>query len=305
MYFYGATQSGWSEIKSYAKKWLNAKKGRTIAAYIGTDHALTEPEALAAMSKDGVAVYLLTCYSGIFHPKLIVFTGKTETYLLSGSNNLTRSGLCSNIEFATAVTIPGTTESFANWESAIHNSSDALNEALLKDYTQQRNQRQKKLQDSDVPWQFTWRKRRKVAMRPGAAVQPRLPIELKAGTLLYEVMPKETGLMGSQIQILKKIAVDYFGLPGKVGSSVAINLKNVSTGEQRQLTMTYNRNTTMRLSIHEASFTKRPCFLIFRREAKSAFSFIVVSEALDPTHFQLLDKALGVKRPRIRRKKII
>ena len=305
MYFYGVTRSGWVEINQHAKKWLKAKKGRTIAAYIGTDHALTEPEVLTAMKEDGVVVYLLTCYSGIFHPKLVVFAANKNNVLLSGSNNLTGSGLSLNIEFATAVTLPATSERFAKWESAIQSSSDLLTDALLKDYAQQRNERQKRLQKTGVPWQFTWRKRRKVVIRPGAAVQPKLPIPLKEGTLLYEVMPKETGPMGSQIQILKEIAIDYFGLPDKVGGSVAINLKNVSTGEERKLTMTYNPNTTMRLSIHEASYPERPCFLIFRREGKSSFSFAVVSEALDPTHFQLLDRKLGMKRPRVRRKMIV
>ncbi len=155
-----------------------------------------------------------------------------------------------------------------------------------------------------MPWQFTWRKRRKTPIRQGAAVQTKLLIELKEGTLLYEVMPKETGPMGSQIQILKEIAINYFGLPDNVGSSVAINLTNVSTGEIRQLTMTYNANTTMRLSIHEASYTERPCFLMFQRVNKNSFNFAVVSESLDPVHFQFLDKKLGVKRPRIRRKMI-
>ncbi len=305
MYFYGATRSGWNEIRQHARNWIKAKKGRTISAYIGTDHALTEPEALSAMSADGVSVHLLTCYSGVFHPKLIVFSGARNHTLLSGSNNLTLSGLSSNIEFATIVEIEATSEHFANWESAIQKSSDPLSETLLKDYTRQRNQRQKKLQEIDLPWQFTWRKRKKSSIRLGAAIQPALPIEIQAGCLLYEVMPKETGLMGSQIQILKDVAIKYFKLPNKVGSSVEIILKSIVTGEERQLTMTYNRNTTMRLSIHEASYTERPCFLIFRHVSLNLFEFAVVSEALDPTHFQLLDEKLGEKRPRIRRAMII
>ncbi|PTY00566.1 hypothetical protein DB345_00230 [Spartobacteria bacterium LR76] len=301
MYFYGATQSGWDEIRTHAKQWLRARNKRTIEAYIGTDHALTEPEALTAMKQDGVAVFLLTCYSGIFHPKLIVFSSNKYKLLLSGSNNLTRSGLSSNIEFATAVKIPAGAERFVNWESAIHNSSNALSKTLLKDYEQQRNQRLKKLQKSNVPWQFTWRKRRKAAVRKGASIQPKLPIKLEEGTLLYEVMPKETGPMGSQIQILKQVAIGYFGLPNRVGSSVSISLTNVTTGEERCLTMTYNSNTTMRLSIHEASYTERPCFLLFQPKRKKSFDFAVISEALDPMQFQFLDNILGGRRQRKRR----
>jgi len=301
MYFYGATKSGWDEIRRDAKQWLRDGEGRTIDAYIGTDHALTEPEALTAMKGDGVTVHLLTCYSGIFHPKLIVFAGAGDYLLLSGSNNLTRSGLSSNIEFATAIKVPAASAQFTNWESAVQNSTDVLTDALLKDYEQQRNQRQRKLHDLEIPWQFTWKKRRQVAIRTGAAIRPSLPIALERGTLLYEVMPKETGPMGQQIQILKKVAIGYFGLPDRVGAAVAIELKNISTGEKRLLTMTYNTNTTMRLSIHEASFTERPCFLIFRKDGGNAFSFSVISEALDPTQFQMLDNQLGVKLPGRRR----
>jgi len=295
MYFYGATKSGWDAIRIYAKQWLGEGEGRTIDAYIGTDHALTEPQALTAMEADGVTVHLLTCYSGIFHPKLIVFAGDIDHLLLSGSNNLTRSGLSSNIEFATAIRIPASSAQFANWESAVQKSSDVLTDALRKNYERERNRRLRKLQGLKVPWQFTWRKRRGSSIRTGAAIRMKLPIPIEKGTLLYEVMPKETGPMGQQIQILKKVAIGYFGLPNKVGASLVIELKNISTGASRQLTMTYNRNTTMRLSIHEASFTERPCFLIFRKDAGNAFSFIVISEALDPAQFQALDKKLGAK----------
>ena len=305
MYFYGATETGWAEIKSHAKKWLNARNGRTISAYIGTDHALTEPEALVAMSEDGVSVYLLTCYSGIFHPKLIVFCGAKDMLLLSGSNNLTRSGLSTNIEFATAIKIPASSHRFKKWESAVHNSSDALTTDLLKDYEQQRNQRQKMLQDSDVPWQFTWRRRRKVKPRTGAAIRRKSAMPLTSGALLYEVMPKETGPDGSQIQILKDVATGFFSLPNRVGSSIEINLTNIATGESRYLTMTYNRNITMRLSIREASFTARPCFLIFRKDSPRAFRFEVISEADEPILYQELDEMLGGRVGNRRRLKFI
>jgi hypothetical protein len=257
------------------------------------------------MSKDGVSVYLLTCYSGIFHPKLIVFCDAKDNLLLSGSNNLTHSGLSTNIEFATAVKIPASMPRFAKWESAVHNSSDALTTALLKDYEQQRNQRQKRLQDSDVPWQFTWRKRRKAKPRTGAAIRRKYAPPLTSGTLLYEVMPKETGLDGSQIQILKRVATGFFSLPNRIGSSIEICLTNTATGEARDLTMTYNINTTMRLSIREASFTARPCFLIFRKDSRRAFRFEVISEADEPLLYEMLDEMLGARIGKRRRVKII
>ncbi len=305
MYFYGVTKSGWDDIKTLAVKWLKAKAGRSISAYIGTDHALTEPEALLEMRKDGVSVNLLTCYSGIFHPKLIVFCGATENLLLSGSNNLTRSGFSKNIEFATAVKVPASSNRFKNWESAVHSSSDALTDALLNDYENQRNRRLEKLREADIHWQFTWAGRRKAKSQTGAATRREFTIPLITGVLLYEVMPKETGPEGSQIQILKDVATDFFSLPNCVGSSIQISLINAATGEDRDLTMTYNINTTMRLSIREASFTARPCFLIFQKDKKQTFRFEVISEADEPLLYEKLDARLGKRSGKRRRVQLI
>lgn len=305
MYFYGATWSGWNEISKNATAWLGARKGRSIQAFVGTDHALTEPEALAAMRMDGVEVHLLVCYSGVYHPKLVAFHNKDKVLLLSGSNNLTRRGLSKNIEFATSVVISSKAEKFLQWGEAIKNSSDALTDDLLNNYQQQRDKRKAALRNANVEWGFTWKKRRQTKARKGAAIDAELPIKLEKDVLLYEVMPKETGANGSQIQIVKPVALGFFDLPNTTRESITVELKNTSSGEKRSLKMTYNENTTMRLSLHEASYTERPCFIIFKKVRIRKFEFCVISEALDPVQFQALNNRLGPRKSRVRRYEIV
>lgn len=309
MYFYGATQSGWDEIRHHAKKWLGRRPTRTITAFIGTDDAVTEPEVLVSMRADGVEVRLVVSYSGIFHPKVILFAGAPEWLLLSGSNNLTRRGLSKNVEFATSIRVPANAGPLAQWEGAVLDSSVPASKALLDGYRAQRNLRIQALQGINQSWHFTWNQRLNSGPRNGhdgsSAVRASLPIPLVGGTLVYEVMPKETGPMGQQVQILKHLAIAYFGLGNVVGKSLEIQLRNVVTESSRSLTMTYNPNTTMRLSIHEASFTERPCFLLFRMIAPRSFEFAVVSRAVDPSQYACLDQMLKSRKGRQRRYKLI
>jgi len=309
MYFYGATQSGWDEIRHHATAWLGRGPARKITAFIGTDDAVTEPEALVSMRADGVDVRLVVSYSGIFHPKVIVFAGAPEWLLMSGSNNLTRRGLSKNVEFATSVRVPANAGPLAQWESAVMDSSIPSSQALLDGYRAQRNLRIQALQGINQSWHFTWDQRLKNASRNGqngsSAVRASLPIPLVKGTLVYEVMPRETGQMGQQVQILKPLAITYFGLGNVVGESLEIQLRNVVTESSRGVTMTYNPNTTMRLSIHEASFTERPCFLLFRKIAPKSFDFAVVSRAVDPSQYACLDTMLKTRKGHQRRYKLM
>lgn len=305
MYFYGATQSGWDEIRDHAKAWLGRGPSRKITAFIGTDDAVTEPEVLVSMRADGVDVRLVVSYSGIFHPKVIVFAGAPEWLLLSGSNNLTRRGLSSNVEFATSVRIHENSKALADWEGAIGASSEILNDAALKEYRVARNKRMNALRKSKQTWQFTWNRRIKSRLATPKSIEASLPIPLVKGTLVYEVMPKETGQMGQQVQILKPLAITYFGLGNVVGESLEIQLRNVVTESSRGATMTHNPNITMRLSIHEASFTERPCFLLFRKIAPKSFDFAVVSRAVDPSQYACLDTMLKARKGHQRRYKLM
>lgn len=305
MYFYGVTWSGWATIRNFLKKWEKANSAREIKAYVGTDHALTEPDALEKMKADGVGVFLLTTYAGTYHPKLVVLESDTHLLLISGSNNLTGKGLKSNIEFGSVIKIPKRSRIVYEWETAIASASEALSDKLLKSYARERKKREKALKGSGVKWSFTFKERRKSKGRKQSAILDKLPISLTKGTLIYEVMPKETSVDGSQIQIRKAVATSYFGLKNKVGSKKKITLVNLITKESRRLIMQYFENITMRLSIHEASFSARPCFLVFRKRAPATFDFIVISESENPLEYEAISKRLGAKRTGQRRYEII
>src|SRR3972149_4973494 len=73
LYFYAVTSQGWQLIRSAARRWKAHREDRSIVAYIGTDHGVTDPDALQAMQADGVRVKLLMHYDGVFHPKLVWF----------------------------------------------------------------------------------------------------------------------------------------------------------------------------------------------------------------------------------------
>lgn len=302
MYFYGVTVSGWSKIRNKVIAWKKKSKSRTVTAYIGTDHALTEPAALEKLQDDGVNVFILTDYIGIFHPKLFIFAGPKVNLLLSGSNNLTGNGLISNVEFATSIQLQSLVDSVKGWEEEIHRSSSELTADLLSNYKKQRSNRLRGLEKAKIPWQFTWKERRNLdrkAKKKSAKI--RFPIPLAEKNLIYEVMPRETGAEGSQIQILKQVAINFFGMPDRVGASISLKLINVESKESRQLTMTYNENITFRLSIHEAAFPSRPCFLIFHPKRIGVFEFTVISEAENPAAYEKIDRRLksrGVDRRR-------
>src|SRR5437899_405668 len=71
LFFYAVTETGWREIRRELRRWLSRRPRRSVVAYVGTDHAITESEAIRLMVEDGVQVRLMTAYSGVFHPKLV------------------------------------------------------------------------------------------------------------------------------------------------------------------------------------------------------------------------------------------
>ena len=306
MYFYGVTLSGWLIIRKKVCLWLKKNPSRKVIAYVGTDHALTDPSALEKMRVDGITVYLLTDYTGTYHPKLFIFEGRGDVLILSGSNNLTGYGLISNVEFATSIKLPKLEGSVKKWEAEIHRSSSLLSANLLSSYKRQRDVRQKNLENAKVTWQFTWKERKKAGRVAGKKkANIKSPIALEGETLIYEIMPRETGTDGSQIQILKPVAINFFRIPDRMGATITIRLKNAETEETRSLLMTYNNNTTFRLSIHEASFTARPCFVLFRRTKAKRFDFTVISEAENPALYAQIDSRLPSRGNGARRYEII
>ncbi len=267
--------------------WRDAVKGRDVSAYIGTDHALTSPEALMAMLRDGIDVRIMRHYKGTFHPKVMHFEGKKISTVLAGSNNLTADALVNNIEFATVTEFVGIDQNFLRWHDEIHEASEPASMSLVKSYATEKRRYGEKLAASGQGGTFTWSQRTsgKPAVSKGKSTGKLL---LSAGnkTLVLEVMPRETSEEGRQIQIPLSVASKFFGLGSVPGSFQKISLRNSATKEARTLLLTLNANSTARLSIRELEYKSRPCLLVFMKTAgRNKYDFELIRRAIDPTRF--------------------
>ncbi len=294
IFVYAVTQGGWEEIRGAVRRWLRLKQGRRAVAYVGTDHGLTDPDALERMIGDGVAVHLMVNYVGVFHPKVLWLSGGRRETLWVGSNNLTREALVFNIEFATKTTFKRPYPALDRWYGMIQQGSVPATHELIEDYRQQRLQFGRSQARAGA---FTWRRRwqeaaprvqvarrgRQLTARTGRAVLD----PIVTGDLVTEIMPRETGTAGSQVQLPKEVATRFFGLPNRVGRSIVVRLSNVSTGSSRSLRMTLFANNTTRLSLRELEFGHRPCVVVFRKRGRG-FGFEIVPQAIFPARYRQL-----------------
>lgn len=290
LYFYAVTSAGWRLVRRQARRWLSQARGRRIVAYVGTDHGITDADALNDMQSDGVSVKLLLHYDGVYHPKVVWFVGGTGGgTVLVGSNNLSLDGLLYNVEFATLTRLNAADGNLTAWHDAVDGCSVDLTADLLDSYRREREGFGSKRATAGVAATFTW-SRRTGARRRGP--RPRGPARglgaARRGDLVLEIMDRETGTGGSQIQIPMDAAQPFFGLPNRGGASIQVQLRNTATGEDRTLTMTRYANHTTRLVIHELDYRDRPCVIVFRRTAPTRFTFEIVRESLEPGRYRAL-----------------
>lgn len=288
MYFYAATESGWKRIRENILNWCKARDDRTVTAYIGTDHALSDAAALEAMQSEGVEVRLMRHYTGTFHPKVIWFVGNAGSTILAGSNNLTEDGLRNNIEFATVTSLAQVDANLQTWHDEIHKASEPATAELIKSYAKEKEKYGQRRATSGQGGEFTWSKRTSGASAKKTKVNASAPAGSGGPRLILEVMPRETSEEGRQVQIPLAGARKFFGLGKTVGSSINLELNNVDTQESRTLVFTLNRNSTARLSIRELEYGSRPCVLIFTKRGRGKFNFELVRRAIDPSRFDAL-----------------
>ena len=306
LFFYAVTESGWKAIRASFRRWLARSSGRTIRAYVGTDHAITEAEAVRLMVNDGLVVRLMTTYQGVFHPKVIWMRGRGGSTVWIGSNNLTRDGLLNNIEFAAMLKSTSVPPELDKWAQAVHAGSFDFSDELLDSYESEREAygRQRASLGN-----FTWSRRElgQGARRPVTPLQVRRRHGLgQRGNLVLEVMPRETGFGGKQIQFPMQVATTFFGLPTHVGASRIIRLSPSWVKDSRDLTMTIFGNHTVRLVIRELDYRDRPCVLLFSRQRNGSFSFEIVPRSVFPARYrELLEKCGATTRHGSRRWGII
>jgi hypothetical protein len=244
------------------------------------------------MVADGVAVRLMTAYRGTFHPKVIWLRAERFNLIWIGSNNLTRDGLLNNIEFAAMLKSKSIPHEFQLWATELHSGSVDYSNQLLDEYeTERRKYGERRVSVGT----FTWsrreeseapRRRRKRKSRSPQGHATR--IGLTRGDLIVEVMPRETGQDGKQIQLPMAAATTFFGIEDRPGGNRFITLIPSWINDPRQLTMTIFANHTVRLVIRELDYRDRPCVLLFKRRRGSIFTFDIVARSAFPARYREL-----------------
>lgn len=306
--FYAVTELGWSELKPSIIAWSKRLKSRRVVAYVGTDHAITDPQALQQMSSDGVDVRLLVRYRGIYHPKVVWLSGPRHHLVWVGSNNLTREGLLNNIECATLVKSTSPHPDFQRWVQAIDQASTSLTPELLNEYQRERDAYGAARVAAGT---FTWSRKEEPPAPPPVQRRrrqqpppdpPALPAVAQPGDLLIEVMPRETGQGGKQVQLPKAAGVQYFGLADRIGASRQIRLSYQGGHNPRMLTMTIFDNNTIRLVLNELDYRDRPCVIVFHRTAPNDYQYEIVQRSILPTRYRrILDACVRQTRTGSRR----
>lgn len=288
LYHYAPSVGGWRLVEEAISDWLAASTTRSVEAFVGTDHGLTDPLALEEMSAAGVSVSLLTDYSGIYHPKVFLLHTDEGITIWIGSNNLTAAGLSKNIELAFVADAPSVPASIATWDSEIRAASQPLSTELLNSYRSEREKYKKKKAATGIS-DFLWSRRSKT----GATGSSSIPAP--TGSLVIEIMPKETGAGGKQIQPPLAVVSSFFGLTSQ---SKVINASLLGSGSSKQLTLTKMQNHTARLVINELDYGDRPCFMVFQKAGPNTFEYEIVSQSVQPARYAKL-KSAAVNQSRI------
>ena len=278
LYFYAVTRSGWESVRTSIEKWRKKDSSRNLTMYAGTDHGITDPDALSAMSSSGINVRVMRTYSGVYHPKVIRLSGPKNDVIWVGSNNLTRDGLLNNIEFAVMIEGIAVPPSFLEWSKKIHAGSTPITEAILDSYRQERTTFEKS-RAATKSTTFIWSQK-------SEPTQPPSKSNPKAGSLIIEIMPEETR-EGNQVQLPREAARRLFGLKD-IGDKAEIQLRQLGTKSYRSLTISVFSNKTVRISINELEYRDRPCVIVVRRTAQRKFEFEIVSESIFPTRYKSL-----------------
>lgn len=93
--------SGLDRLAASIQTLLN--RGGTVSGAVGIDQRITTVEALETLLKISSDSTIFHTISGFtYHPKLYITSGESEAVALTGSANLTCSGLFRNVELSTA-----------------------------------------------------------------------------------------------------------------------------------------------------------------------------------------------------------
>ena len=272
IFSYAVSNLGWKLLRDSINGWQTRIKNRTVEAYIGVDHGITEPGALRSMLTDGVDLKLARKQGCTYHPKVIWLSGPNKQIVWTGSNNLTYAGLLDNIEFAALLEMAIIDTGLNEWYRLVQQSSTTLDDRALQKYEKNRT---KNLKNGTY-----------LHLNESASIQTdhftstttirKTCLGLRSGDLILQVTEKETGGGGSQIQFPMRAICPFFGLRKSIGSSTRLKALSLNSQTERQLTMTVYRNHTARLSMSELAQRTCPCIVVFHKEGSDSYSFEIV-----------------------------
>jgi PLD-like domain len=280
MYFYAITKAGWDDIWPYIKIWKAKNNTRAVFIYCGLANSVTDPRALAEMLKLlPNHSFLVTKRPPVFHPKAFIFYEKNHATCFIGSNNLSGPGLGSNYELGVVIRHTkaelATPNGLIKWEKAVKSVAKPLTNQLLSMYKEEYDKMARLPRNPGVVG-----KKRASNLQVASAAGLPLP-----GTAILEVMPKETGSGGSQLQIPKAVAEAFFSLPS--GGQMSIQLLDNKTKNNSTLTFTDYGNNTRRLCINRLAVEPRPCVIWFKRK-QNTYIFDIASQESNPREYDRL-----------------
>lgn len=276
LYYYAARMSGWQMIAPLLRKWQSKNPARSVTAFVGTDHGLTEATALQEMKKAGVDLHLVTDCAGTYHPKVIVLETPSGGKAWIGSHNLSGAAFKTNVEFGLCLTFASLPDELTKWREFVKGASESATDSLINSYRREREPFAKK-SGKEAPFVWSRRKTPKVA-----------PVLPPSGSLAMQVMEKETGSGGKQIQPPMATLIPFFGLATQ-SDSREIEARMKGTVYFHRSTVTGNANSTSRIHIPELDYSDRPCFIVFQRKG-SRFEYEIVRQAEQPALFDRLVK---------------
>ena len=91
----------------------------------------------------------------------------------------------------------------------------------------------------------------------------------KDNIMLMEIMKKETGGGGTQVQLPREAIRDYFGFPAQGHQTIQLRFKGK---EARPAVFSHFPNNTHRVSLQEIAGLRRPLIIKFTREGSNIYS---------------------------------
>lgn len=263
--------------------------GNKIALIVGLGGGTSESQTLRylmqRLPKARNFVFHSSTVNYTFHPKIFIFSNINESLIFVGSNNATGGGLFCNTECCVKIQIENGKdkdihdkinqiwESYSNPKSPFHPKSlKVINEKFLTSCSKmdRKNIREKKFDKKIFSSLFP-------EVKILALPVDSLPLDkkgkrkaaAKGNAMLMEIMKKETGGGGTQVQFPREAIEDYFGFPTQGHQTIELRFKGK---EARPAVFSHFSNNTHRVSLQEITGLKRPLIIKFSREGENIYS---------------------------------